>query len=120
MAVGPRARPRAAGARGGHYYVGALPGVIVALALVTITVRVALPLYQTVATLLLAYLLMFLPRALVGSARQHRPGAGRTRARGGEPGPPPAGAVMADDDAARRARRGGECRAGGARASPTS
>ena len=32
----------------------------------TITVRVALPLYQTVATLLLAYVLMFLPRALVG------------------------------------------------------
>ena len=51
---------------GCHYYVGALPGVIVALALVTITVRVALPLYQTIATLLLAYLLMFLPRALVG------------------------------------------------------
>jgi iron(III) transport system permease protein len=49
-----------------HYYVGALPGVIVALALVTITVRVALPLYQTMATLLLAYLLMFLPRAMVG------------------------------------------------------
>jgi len=49
-----------------HYYVGALPGVVVALALVTITVRVALPLYQTLATLLLAYLLMFLPRAMVG------------------------------------------------------
>ena len=49
-----------------HYYVGALPGVVVALALVTITVRVALPLYQTVATVLLAYALMFLPRALVG------------------------------------------------------
>ena len=49
-----------------HYYVGSLPGVVVALALVTITVRVALPLYQTVATVLLAYALMFLPRALVG------------------------------------------------------
>ncbi len=49
-----------------HYHVGSLPGVVVALALVTFTVRVALPLYQTVATLLLAYLLMFLPRALVG------------------------------------------------------
>lgn len=48
-----------------HYYVGSLPGVVVALALVTITVRVALPLYQTLATLLLAYVLMFLPRALV-------------------------------------------------------
>ncbi|WP_224007982.1 iron ABC transporter permease [Aureimonas sp. SA4125] len=49
-----------------HYYVGSLPGVVVALALVTITVRIALPLYQTTATLLAAYLLMFLPRALVG------------------------------------------------------
>lgn len=49
-----------------HTYVGALPGVIVALALVTITVRIALPLYQTLATLLLLYVLMFLPRALIG------------------------------------------------------
>lgn len=48
-----------------NYLVGALPGVVVALALVTVTVRVALPLYQTVATILLAYGLMFLPRALV-------------------------------------------------------
>lgn len=47
-------------------YLGALPGVIIALALVTITVRVAMPLYQTLATLLVAYLLMFLPRAIVG------------------------------------------------------
>ena len=30
-----------------------------------ITVRVALPLYQTVATLLVAYVLLFLPRAIV-------------------------------------------------------
>lgn len=49
-----------------HYYVGSLPGVVVALALVTITVRVAHPLYQTVLTVLLAYALLFLPRALVG------------------------------------------------------
>lgn len=49
-----------------HTYVGALPGVIIALTLVTITVQVALPLYQTVATLLFAYVLMFMPRALVG------------------------------------------------------
>ncbi|MDR7380306.1 iron(III) transport system permease protein [Rhodoferax ferrireducens] len=48
-----------------NYMVGSLPGVVVALALVTITVRVALPLYQTAATILLAYMLMFLPRALV-------------------------------------------------------
>jgi iron(III) transport system permease protein len=50
---------------GCHYLAGALPGIVVALALVTITVRVALPLYQTVFTVLLAYSLMFLPRALV-------------------------------------------------------
>ena len=49
-----------------NYLVGALPGVVIALALVTVTVRVALPLYQTFATLILAYVLMFLPRALVG------------------------------------------------------
>ncbi|MEO5606827.1 MAG: iron ABC transporter permease [Polaromonas sp.] len=48
-----------------NYLVGSLPGVVVALALVTVTVRVALPIYQTVVTVLLAYLLMFLPRALI-------------------------------------------------------
>jgi iron(III) transport system permease protein len=49
-----------------HYYVGSLPGVVVALALVTLAVHVFLPLYQTMVTLLLAYFLLFLPRALVG------------------------------------------------------
>jgi iron(III) transport system permease protein len=49
-----------------HYYVGSLPGVVVALALVTLAVHAFLPLYQTMATLLMAYLLLFLPRALVG------------------------------------------------------
>ena len=48
-----------------NYLVGSLPGVVVALALVTVTVRVALPIYQTVFTVLMAYALMFLPRALV-------------------------------------------------------
>ena len=48
-----------------NYIVGSLPGVVIALALVTITVRVALPVYQTIVTLLLAYVLMFLPRALI-------------------------------------------------------
>ena len=50
----------------GHLYVGALPGIIVALALVSITVKFAQPLYQTAATLIFAYILMFLPRALTG------------------------------------------------------
>ncbi|MEO7106172.1 MAG: iron ABC transporter permease, partial [Rhodoferax sp.] len=47
----------------GNYVVGALPGVVVALALVTVTVR--LPIYQTTVTVLLAYAILFLPRALV-------------------------------------------------------
>jgi len=48
-----------------NYITSALPGVVVALALVAVTVRVAMPLYQTLATILLAYVIMFLPRALV-------------------------------------------------------
>ncbi|TPM13009.1 iron ABC transporter permease [Mesorhizobium sp. B2-3-6] len=50
---------------GCNYIVGPLPGVVIALALVTITVRIALPLYQTLFTILVAYALMFLPRALI-------------------------------------------------------
>jgi len=50
---------------GCNYVTSALPGIVTALALVTITINFARPLYQTVATILLAYLLMFLPRALV-------------------------------------------------------
>ncbi len=48
------------------YFVGSVPGVIIALALVAITVRLLPPLYQTEPTLLLAYAIMFLPRAIVG------------------------------------------------------
>ncbi|MFT4172332.1 MAG: iron ABC transporter permease [Rhodocyclaceae bacterium] len=48
-----------------NYVTGSLPGIVIALALVTITVRVALPLYQSAVTVLLAYLLLFLPRALI-------------------------------------------------------
>lgn len=47
----------------GNYVAGALPGVVVALALVTVTV--GLPIYQTAFTILLAYAILFLPRALV-------------------------------------------------------
>jgi iron(III) transport system permease protein len=49
-----------------NYVTSSLPGIVVALALVTITVRIANPLYQTLFTVLLAYVLMFLPRALIG------------------------------------------------------
>jgi iron(III) transport system permease protein len=50
---------------GANYIVGSLPGVVIALALVSITIRVARPIYQTVVTLLAAYVLIFLPRALI-------------------------------------------------------
>ena len=63
-----------------HYYVGSLPGVVVALALVTITVRrgaAALPDRRDA----LACLCADVPAARAGRpARQHRAGAGRTRA----------------------------------------
>ena len=48
-----------------HYGTGSLPGVIIALALVAVTVHLP-TIYQTAATLLLAYTLLFLPRALIG------------------------------------------------------
>ncbi|MFJ3485357.1 ABC transporter permease [Pseudomonas sp. NPDC090202] len=50
---------------GCNYITSSLPGIVVALALVTVTIKVARPIYQTAVTVLLAYLLMFLPRALV-------------------------------------------------------
>ena len=48
------------------YVSGALPSIVVALALVTVTVRFARPVYQSVITLVAAYVLLFLPRAMVG------------------------------------------------------
>ncbi len=47
------------------YIANALPGIVVALALVTVSIRVVQPIYQTLALLLLAYAIMFLPRAVV-------------------------------------------------------
>ena len=48
-----------------HYVSSALPGIVVALGLVTFAIGYAPGLYQTVFTVLLAYVLMFLPRAMV-------------------------------------------------------
>lgn len=50
---------------GCNYITSSLPGIVVALALVTITIHSFRPIYQTEITLLLAYLLMFMPRALI-------------------------------------------------------
>ena len=49
------------------YPAHALPGIVVALALVTISIRVVPSLYQTLPVLLVAYLILFLPRAVVGT-----------------------------------------------------
>ncbi|MGF0238192.1 ABC transporter permease [Rhodococcus sp. IEGM1300] len=50
---------------GCNYITSSLPGIVTALALVTFTIHFARPIYQTTITVLLAYLLMFLPRAIV-------------------------------------------------------
>ena len=57
--------PLARAVEGANYITSALPGIVTALALVTVAIRMAPPLYQTLALVLAAYVLMFLPRALV-------------------------------------------------------
>ncbi len=42
-----------------------VPGIVIALAFITITIRTVQPLYQTAATLIVAYAILFLPLALV-------------------------------------------------------
>ncbi|MBU3751002.1 MAG: iron ABC transporter permease, partial [Mycobacterium sp.] len=50
---------------GTNVVTSSLPGIVTALALVTVAIRATPPLYQTVVLLLLAYVLMFIPRATV-------------------------------------------------------
>jgi iron(III) transport system permease protein len=47
------------------YLTSSLPGVVVALALVTVAIRWAHPVYQTTTLVVVSYLMLFLPRALV-------------------------------------------------------
>jgi len=47
------------------YTASALPGIVVALALVTVSIRLVPGLYQTLPLLVLGYVILFLPRALV-------------------------------------------------------
>jgi iron(III) transport system permease protein len=47
------------------YFANALPGIVVALALVTVSIHYVRPIYQTTLLLLTAYAIMFLPRAVV-------------------------------------------------------
>ena len=50
---------------GTNFITSSMPGIVTALALVTVAIRWAPPLYQTVVLVLAAYVLMFLPRAMV-------------------------------------------------------
>lgn len=50
---------------GANYVTSSLPGIVTALALVTVTIHTMRPLYQSVALIVAAYVLLFMPRALV-------------------------------------------------------
>jgi iron(III) transport system permease protein len=50
---------------GANYVTSALPGIVTALALVTVAIHYARPLYQSVPLIVFAYVLLFMPRALV-------------------------------------------------------
>ncbi|MGU3498962.1 ABC transporter permease [Mycobacterium sp. C31M] len=57
--------PFARAVEGANFVTSSMPGIVTALALVTVAIRFAPPLYQTVVLVLCAYVLMFLPRALI-------------------------------------------------------
>ncbi|OBB74176.1 iron ABC transporter permease [Mycobacterium sp. 852014-52144_SCH5372336] len=50
---------------GANYVTSSLPGIVTALALVTFTIHFVRPLYQSVILIVFAYVLLFMPRALV-------------------------------------------------------
>lgn len=50
---------------GANYITSSLPGIVTALALVTVAIHFARPLYQSVPLIVFAYILLFMPRALV-------------------------------------------------------
>lgn len=57
--------PLARAVEGATFVTSSLPGIVTALALITATIQFLPPLYQTSALLIGAYVLLFLPRALV-------------------------------------------------------
>ena len=57
--------PLARVVEGANYVTSSLPGIVTALALVTVAIHYARPLYQSVALIVFAYVLLFMPRALV-------------------------------------------------------
>ncbi|WP_051442214.1 ABC transporter permease [Arthrobacter sp. H14] len=50
---------------GTNYVASSMPGIVVALALVTVTISFVQPIYQSTAVVVAAYVLLFLPRALI-------------------------------------------------------
>ena len=50
---------------GANYVTSSLPGIVTALALVTVAIHAVRPLYQSVPLIVFAYVLLFMPRALV-------------------------------------------------------
>lgn len=50
---------------GSNFVTSSMPGIVTALALVTVAIRYLPPLYQTLSLVLAAYVLMFVPRAMV-------------------------------------------------------
>ncbi len=48
-----------------NYVTSSMPGIVVGLALITVTINFAFPLYQTAPVVIAAYVLLFMPRALV-------------------------------------------------------
>lgn len=50
---------------GSNFVTSSMPGIVTALALVTVAIRFASPVYQTISLVVAAYVLMFLPRAMV-------------------------------------------------------
>jgi iron(III) transport system permease protein len=50
---------------GANYVTSSLPGIVTALALVTVAIHTVRPLYQSVPLIVFAYVLLFMPRALV-------------------------------------------------------
>jgi iron(III) transport system permease protein len=50
---------------GANFITSSMPGIVTALALVTVAIRFVPPIYQTVNLVLAAYVLMFMPRAMV-------------------------------------------------------
>jgi iron(III) transport system permease protein len=50
---------------GSNFVTSSIPGIVTALALITVAIRLVPPVYQTVNLVLFAYVLLFMPRAMV-------------------------------------------------------